>query len=342
MQVGRSSTQTAAMWLAMRRYSIWAHTAQFSMNTMKAVRVHEFGGVENLEIESIPKPTPAPDEALVRVRAAGVNPIDWKTREGNGADVELPWTVGWDFSGTVEEIGDQVTSVQPGDDVYAMVAGQAGTYAEYITVPSYNLAPKPASLSHTEAAAVPLVSLTAWQALFDEAGLGPDQRVLIHAVAGGVGHVALQLANWIGTFIIGTASAPNRKFLSELGLDEFVEYNENKFEDVVDRVDVVLDGVGGHVFDRSAEIINSGGHIARLVGPLSDAELELVESRGATASYPLVYWRPDQIRAISHLLDLGILNPHLDSVFPLEDVASAHRLSQTGHTRGKIVLQIDD
>ncbi|WP_152043410.1 NADP-dependent oxidoreductase [Salinigranum salinum] len=306
---------------------------------MEAVRVHRFGGVESLRVESLSAPAPSATEVLVRVRGAGVNPYDWMTREGSGADVSLPWIPGWDLSGTVDVVGSDVRAFDVGAEVFAMLADQRGTYAEYVAVPAANLVPKPEATTHVEAAGVPMVALTAWQALFDAGRLRPNQRVLIHAAAGGVGHVAVQLANWVGAETVGTASGANRAYLDTLGLDEFVNYREQRFEEVVDPVDLVVDAVGGETFVRSLDVLAPDGHVVTLPRPLTDAESELLTERGVSGSYPVVQWRPEQLRSVVGLLDDGRLDVRVDSVFPLDDVVSAHERSESGHARGKVILE---
>lgn len=311
-----------------------------TQSSMQAVRVHEFGGRDQLRVETIARPEPAATEVLVRVRAAGVNPYDWMTRDGEGADVTFPWIPGWDISGTVEAVGTDVTSVAAGDDVFGMLADERGTYAEYVSVPATNLVSKPPTVSHTTAAALPMVGLTAWQALFDAAECKPGQRVLIHAAAGGVGHVAVQLANWIGATTIGTASATNRSYLEGLGLDDFVNYRQERFEDVVDDCDIVLDLVGGEIFKRSVEVLRPGGYVAKLPEPLTDAERSLLADFDVDGSYPVVQWRPEQLRTLSVLLEAGAFDVRIDSVYSLEDVVSAHERSESGHAQGKVVLEV--
>lgn len=296
--------------------------------------------MESLRLESLPKPEPSSSEVVVRVRAAGVNPYDWMTRRGDGADVELPWIPGWDISGTVQVVGEDVTAFEAGDDVFSMLRDERGAYAEYVAVPAENLVRKPESLAHTEAAAVPMGALTAWQALFDDGALCPDQRVLVHAAAGGVGHIAVQLARWNGSRTVGTASESNREFLDELGLDAFVNYRRVQFEDVVEPVDLVIDAVGGDTLERSLQVLRSGGHVSKLPAHLTATESELVETHGSTASYPIVRWKPEQLRTISHLIDVGALTVRVGQVFPLEDVGQAHELSQSRHLQGKIVLEL--
>jgi NADPH2:quinone reductase len=220
-----------------------------------------------------------------------------------------------------------------------MLADDRGAYAEYVSVPTADLVPKPPSVSHTTASAVPMASLTAWQALFDAAELKPGQRVLVHAAAGGVGHVAVQLANWIGATTVGTASASNREYLNELGVDEFVNYREDRFEDVVEPCDVVLDLVGGNTLERSVEVVRPGGFVAKLPAPLTDAEDELLQRAGVRGSYPVVQSRPEQLGSVATLLETGSLDVRIDSVYPLDDVAAAHERSESGHARGKVVLR---
>ncbi len=304
---------------------------------MKAIRVHKFGDEAQLRHESVSTPDPAAREVLVRVHAAGVNPYDWMTREGEGAEVSFPWTPGWDLSGVVEAVGDDVTAYDPGDEVFGMLADERGTYAEYVAIPAWNLVPKPATLSHAEAAGAPMGTLTAWQALFDHGGLRPNQRVLIHAAAGGVGHAAVQLAGWIGAETVGTASESNRAFLDRLGLDEFVNYETERYEEA-DPVDVVIDAVGGETLKRSLACLQSGGHVSKLPKPLTDTEKLALDDHGATGSYPVVQWKPEQLHTVAHLLDEGVLSVHVAETFPLDAAADAHAQSQAGHTRGKIVL----
>lgn len=233
-----------------------------------------------------------------------------------------------------------MTHIAAGDDVFGMLADERGAYAEYVSVPATDLVQKPRAVSHTTAAAVPMAGLTAWQALFDAAEFQPGQRVLVHAAAGGVGHIAVQLANWVGATTVGTASASNRAYLEGLGLDEFVNYREQNVEDVVAPCDVVLDLVGGDTLERSVDLLRPRGFIAKLPAPFTDPEQTLLDEANVRGVYPVVQWRPDQFRAISTLLETGALDVRIDSVFPLEEVASAHERSESGHARGKIVLDV--
>lgn len=237
---------------------------------MRAIVVNEWGGPENLVEREIDRPEPGLGEVLVRVHAAGVNPVDWKTRDSGAL---IAWgehpIVGWDVSGTVEAVGPGVTLHAPGDEVYGMphFPRQAGGYAEYVSAPARHFAAKPAALDHVQAAALPLAALTAWQALVDTAGVSAGQRVLVHAAAGGVGHLAVQIAKARGAYVIGTASAGKHALLRELGADEVIDYRTTDFEDAVADVDVVIDAVGGDYTRRSLKVLKAGGHLVTLPGP---------------------------------------------------------------------------
>ena len=212
---------------------------------MRAIRIHNYGGPEVLQYEGAPRPKPQADEVLIRVHAAGVNPVDWKVREGHMKDFwphKFPLILGWDLSGVVEKLGRGVSRFKIGDEVYSLPdPTRNGAYADYIVVRESELALKPNSLHHIRAAAVPLAALTAWQSLFDTAQLQPGQRVLIHAGSGGVGHFAVQLAKWKGAYVFATASTKNQDLLRKLGVDEPIDYTQQRFEDVARNIDIVLD-----------------------------------------------------------------------------------------------------
>ncbi|MFJ9808728.1 NADP-dependent oxidoreductase [Streptomyces sp. NPDC101158] len=306
---------------------------------MRAVVVEQWGGPENLVEREVERPEPGLNEVLVRVHAAGVNPVDWKTRAG-GALIEwgeVP-AVGWDVSGTVEAVGPGVGIFRPGDEVFGMplFPRQAGGYAEYVVAPARHLARKPASLSHVEAAALPLAALTAWQALVDAADVRPGERVLVHAAAGGVGHFAVQIAKARGAYVIGTASAAKHDLVRQLGADEVVDYREERFEDVVSDVDVVLDGLGGETAVRSLKVLRPGGRLVTLPGP-DDVPAAHDEVR---ALWVLV--EPDHLglREIAALVDRGALRPVVETVLPLAEAAKAHEIGERGRTTGKIVLSV--
>ncbi|MFE3499536.1 NADP-dependent oxidoreductase [Kitasatospora sp. NPDC059160] len=306
---------------------------------MRAVVVEQWGGPEQLVERELARPEPGMNEVLVKVHAAGVNPVDWKTR-ASGALIgwgEVP-AVGWDVSGTVEAVGPGVSNHRPGDEVYGMplFPRQAGGYAEYVVAPARHLAPKPAGLSHVEAAALPLAGLTAWQALVDAADVRPGERVLVHAAAGGVGHLAVQIAKARGAYVIGTASAGKHDLLRELGADEVVDYREVRFEEAVSDVDVVLDGLGGETAERSMKVLRPGGRLITLPGP-GDVP---AAQEGVSASWVLV--EPDHLglRELTALAERGALRPVVEAVLPLDQAAKAHELGELGRTTGKIVLTV--
>ncbi|MGW4706012.1 NADP-dependent oxidoreductase [Streptomyces sp. NPDC004285] len=306
---------------------------------MRAVVVEQWGGPEKLVEREVERPEPGLNEVLVRVHAAGVNPVDWKTRASGGLiEWGAPAIVGWDVSGTVEAVGPGVGSLRPGDEVFGMplFPRQAGGYAEYVVAPARHLAPKPASLSHVEAAALPLAALTAWQALVDAADVRPGERVLVHAAAGGVGHFAVQIAKARGAYVIGTASAAKHGLLRELGADEVVDYREAPFEDLVSDVDVVLDGLGGETAERSLKVLRDGGRLITLPGP-DDVP---AAPDGVRAAWVLV--EPDRLglREITALVESGALRPVVDTVLPLSEAAKAHEIGERGRTAGKIVLSV--
>ncbi|MFI1682157.1 NADP-dependent oxidoreductase [Streptomyces sp. NPDC020607] len=310
---------------------------------MRAVSPRAWGAPENLVPVEVDRPEPALTEILVRVHAAGVNPVDWKTRaEGAfGSWGETP-ILGYDVSGVVEEVGPGVTLYQPGDAVFGMprFPEQTGGYAEFVAAPARRFAPKPAGLSHVEAAALPLAALTAWQGLIETAGLRAGQRVLIHAAAGGVGHLAVQIAKAHGAYVIGTARADKHDFLRSLGADELIDYTVTDFSEAVRDVDVVLDGVGGAYGDRSLPVLRRGGHLVTLPDPGGLPDPQRAAELGVHAGWTIV--EPDRLGLleIARLVDEGKLRVEIDTVIPLEDAAKAHARGELGRTQGKIVLKV--
>ncbi len=311
------------------------------MATIKAVRLHSFGGPEVLVLEEMPLPQAGVGEVLIRVHAAGVNPLDWKARAGHvkaWLPHRLPLIPGWDVSGIVEEVASDVTAFKVGDSVYGMLDFMRdGAYAEYVAARTLNLALKPNSIDYTQAAAVPLAALTAWQSLFEVAGLKSGQTVLIHGAAGGVGHFAVQLAKWKEAKVIVTVSAGNENFLRELGADEVIDYRNIKFEKAVHDVDVVLDTIGGDTQLRSWHVLKRGGI---LVATLGISSPEAARDHGVRGEGVMVHPDAAQLTQIAVLIDAGTLKPVVSTILPLAEAARAHELSQTGHVRGKIVLQV--
>ncbi|MFJ4466574.1 NADP-dependent oxidoreductase [Streptomyces sp. NPDC089424] len=311
-----------------------------TVNTMRALTQDVLGGPEVLKLTEVPRPVPRPNEVLVRVRAAGVNPTDWKHRATGGFLGAPPFTLGWDVSGVVEETGVGVALHQPGDEVFGMLPYPFGhgSHAEYVIAPARALVPKPAGLDHTQAGALPLVSLTAWQALVERADLRPGGRVLIHAAAGGVGHVAVQIAKARGAYVIGTASAGKHDFLREIGVDEPVDYRTTDFEEAVGDVDVVLDTIGGDHSVRSLRVLRPGGIVVSILPVGSDDFHAEAERLGVRAVRMLVDADQHGMRAVAGLVEEGKLRPSISGTFPLAEAAKAHEIGDLGRTTGKLVL----
>jgi NADPH:quinone reductase-like Zn-dependent oxidoreductase len=316
--------------------------------TMRAVTQDAFGGPEVLRPGRVPRRDPLPTEIEVRVHAAGVNPVDWKTRSGAGMARVLgdpPFVLGWDVSGTVERVGLGVNTVAPGDEVYGMpwFPRQAGGYAEFVTAPSRQFARKPASVGHPAAAGLPLAALTAWQALTSAARLRPGQHVLIHAAAGGVGHFAVQFAKHLGARVTGTARAARHDWLRDLGADELVDYTTTRFEEAVSGADVVLDLVGDaveHTSTRSLDVLRPGGTLVVLPSNFSPGLLDTARERGLRGTGFIVEPDGASLTTIASLVDDGTLTVDVAATFPLADAAEAHREGERGHTRGKLVLEV--
>ncbi|QWA25470.1 NADP-dependent oxidoreductase [Streptomyces osmaniensis] len=314
-----------------------------TVNTMRAISQDILGGPEVLKEVQIERPAPRPNEVLVRVRAAGVNPTDWKHRENGGFLGEPPFVLGWDVSGVVEAVGIGVAAFRPGDEVFGMLPYPFGhgSHAEYVIAPVRALTHKPSVIGHTEAGALPLVSLTAWQALTEHSDVRPGQRVLIHAAAGGVGHVAVQIAKARGAYVIGTASAGKHEFLRGLGADEVIDYRETDFTEAVKDVDVVLDTLGGETSVRSLRVLRPGGVVVSILPVGSDEFGEEAERLGVRAVRMLLDADRAGMQAIAELVEQGKLRPEIAGTFPLADAAEAHALGETGRTTGKLVLTVD-
>jgi NADPH:quinone reductase-like Zn-dependent oxidoreductase len=311
--------------------------------TMNAAIIDAFGPPEVLQVATVPRPEAGEGEVLIRVHGAGINPVDCKTRAGGGVAGRLsgfPLILGWDVSGIVEALGPGAGGVEVGDEVYGLVRfPQAGAaYAQYVTAPDDHVALKPASLSHREAAALPLTGLTAWQALFDVAKVRAGQRVLVHGAAGGVGHLVVQLAHWSGAVVIGTCSARNAEFARAAGCDEVIDYEAAPFEEQVDAVDAVIDCVGGDLARRSLDVVRRGGVLVTL--PTRVEYNGDASSRGIEAAWMLVHPDRAQLDKLSALADEGVLRPHIEQSFALDDIADAHARSETGHVRGKLVIDV--
>lgn len=314
------------------------------MHTMKAISQNIYGGPEVLREVEIDRPTPGPSEVLVRVRAAGMNPTDWKHRRFEGLVGRLPMVLGWDVSGVVEAVGMGVTIHQVGDEVFGMLPYPhgVGSFAEFVVAPARALVRKPENIDHVQAGAIPLAALTAWQSLVDAAQVQPGQRVLIHAAAGGVGHLAVQIAKERGAHVIGTASAPKHALLRELGADEAVDYRTQDFTELAP-VDVVLDTMGGETATRSLDVLRPGGQLVTIALTSLPADLpEQAAARGVKLHPLLVEADQQGMGAIRDLVAAGRLRAVIEASFPLAEAAKGHELGDTGHVTGKVVLTVPE
>ncbi|GLX96745.1 NADP-dependent oxidoreductase [Herbidospora sp. NBRC 101105] len=310
---------------------------------MRAIGQDSLGGPEVLKIVEVARPEPGPGEVLVRVHATSVNPTDFWHRVTGGL-AGGPIRLGWDVSGVIEEVGLGVTLFEPGDEVFGMPLQPrpAGTYAEYVVTPARHLVRKPASLSHVQAAALPLVALTGWQALVDTARVRPGHRVLVHAAAGGVGHVTVQIAKALGAYVIGTASGPKHDFVRGLGADEVIDHTRTDFSSAAGDVDIVVDTIGGEYGPRSLRILREGGLVVSLASP-DEAGLSVhARALGFRSTFMIVEADQAGMREIAALVDSGRLTPEIHTVLPLEQAARAHEIGETGRTTGKIVLTVAD
>ena len=308
------------------------------------MRAH--GGPDVLELQEAPRPEPAPTEVLVRVAVAGVNPVDWKVREEPWLpDLmgEPPLILGWDVAGTVEAVGYGVTRFAAGDPVFGMpwFPRLARAYAEYVTAPSRQLARTPGVLDQEAAGGLPLAGLTAWQALVDTAGVREGHRVLVHAAAGGVGHLAVQIAKARGAEVIGTARADKHDFLRDLGVDEPIDYTAHPFEEAVSEVDVVLDLVGGDDYAlRSLQTVREDGLVIAIPAGVSDEVAAAAERQSKRATGILVEPDAAGLESLAALADEGRLRVVVDQSFPLAQATEAHRRLQNGRASGKVVLTV--
>jgi NADPH:quinone reductase-like Zn-dependent oxidoreductase len=309
---------------------------------MRAIRQESFGGPEVMRLVEVDRPEPLPTEVLVRVHAAGVNPVDWKTRAGQGMLRALPFTVGWDVSGVVEECSRGVTRFAPGDEVFGMpwFPREAAAYAEYVTAPSRWFARKPRRLSHVEAGGLPLVGLTAWQILVETADVQPGQRVLVTAAAGGVGHLAVQIAKARGAHVTGTAREGKHAFLRDLGADEVIDYTRADVAAATGDLDLVVDMIGGESSLRALPALRRGGLLVPVTGGGDPSIRAAAAERGVRVVTLLV--EPDHVglEGLAAMVDAGRLRVEIDTALPLAEAAKAHEIGQTNRARGKIVLTV--
>jgi NADPH:quinone reductase-like Zn-dependent oxidoreductase len=310
------------------------------LRPMRAIITPVYGGSEVLQYQEVAVPSIKPDEILVQVHSAGVSPFDIHVRDGwykASPNYPLPIILGWELSGKVVAIGTQTSRFREGDEIFAhpSVYRSGGAYAEYVAVKEIESTHKPATMSHHQAAALSMNALTAWQALFDVAQLTANQKILIHAAAGGVGHLAVQLAKWRGAYVIGTASAKNKEFLSNLGADEIIDYTNDPFENLAKDVDVVLDTIGGETLIKSFSITKKNGIVVSIV----DFEnIKLAPKFGIRGENVIVSPNFQQLSKIANLFEEKMIQAHIETIFPLAEASKSHIQIQSGHTCGKIVL----
>jgi NADPH:quinone reductase-like Zn-dependent oxidoreductase len=317
-----------------------AKSNQREEHGMKAIRIHSFGGPDVLEVETLPDPRPGPDEMLVKIAAASVNPVDHKIRKGAYPAVKadrLPYTLGRDISGRVESCDARVDGFKPGDAIYAMLGIDRGGYSEYVLVKAGEAAGMPRRLDYIAAAAVPLAGLTAWQGLFRHGKLHAGQRVLIHAGSGGVGHLAVQFAKAMGAYVITTVSEKHVDFVCRLGADEVIDYKRQRFDDIVHDIDMVFDLIGGETQERSFRVLREGGI---LVSTLTAPSQGKARAHRVRATRYTAEESGAELAEIARLIDAGKVTPKVARQFSLREVAEAESLVEQGHTEGKVVLRI--
>lgn len=308
---------------------------------MLAVRIHQYGNRDALSLDDIPIPDIAPDEVLVKVVAASVNPVDWKVREGYLAQMiphPLPLTLGWDVSGVVVAVGGEVSNWREGDAVFARPdLARNGTYAEFVAIRASECARKPATISHVEAASLPLAGITAWESMVDTAAVQAGQRVLVHAGSGGVGSLAIQLLKDLGAIVIATTSERNRALVESLGADQVVDYRTARFTDVVEPVDAVFDTLGGQVQEDSWQVLKPGGIQVSIISP---PDADQAAARGVRQGFVFIGPNAPVLTRLAAMVDSGRLRPVIGAEFALRDIAAAHALSESGRAVGKIVLYV--
>lgn len=314
---------------------------------MKAILLKNFGDKDQLHIDTISKPKPKPDEVLVKVRAFSINPVDVKTRKGealaNSLQHEMPLILGWDISGVIEEIGNNVTHFTRGTAVFGMInfVGHGKAYAEYVTVPAHQLAIKPKNISHAEAAASCLAALTAWQAFTYFGKLQKKDKVLIHAAAGGVGHFAVQMATYLAASVIGTSSAKNRDFVVSLGAQQHIDYKIQKFENELTNIDFVLETIGALNFKKSVQVLKKGGTIVNLPSGLTESDKKAAQDKDLKACFFMsVFSSGKDMQKIAYLLQHKIVTPYIFRSYSFSEIREAHLQMESGSTKGKIVVEI--
>ncbi|SON50148.1 NADP-dependent oxidoreductase [Vibrio tapetis] len=309
---------------------------------MRAIQIQQYGGVEKLQLQQVEKPAINADDILVLVKSAAINPVDWKIREGYlqaFIPYEMPFTLGWDVSGVVAEVGANVTEFNVGDEIFSRPAiNRNGSYADYIAVKADEAVLKSTKLDFAQAAALPLAGITAWQCLVDVADVQAGQRVLVHAGAGGVGHLAIQIAKAKGAIVVATASAANQDLLVEFGADQAVDYAKAPLSEQIEAVDIVVDTMGGDVQKQSWSLLKEGGI---LVSVVDQPDETIAKSHNARSAFVFIEPSSRILNELNKLVESDQLTPLIEHRFPLEQIADAHLQSQSGRTRGKIVIDVN-
>jgi NADPH:quinone reductase-like Zn-dependent oxidoreductase len=313
---------------------------------MKAIVLKEFGGIDQLLMTDIALPEILENELLIEVKAISINPVDVRTRRGMAMADHLkhnnPLILGWDISGIVADTGTKVFKFKKGDSVFGMVnfLGHGKGYAEYVAAPEKHIARRPLNISHEEAAAATLAALTAWQLLVHYANIKAGDRILIQAASGGVGHYAVQIAKYLGAYVIGVSSAKNKKFVLALGADEHIAYDEQRFEEVVNEVDFVIDAFAKESLFQSLKVVKKGGKIISLLPMISENLLQKAKEKNVEVHYSLVKSDGKDMEAIAALLEKGVLKSHVSKSFSFDKMGDAHIEMETGKTVGKIIVKL--
>jgi NADPH:quinone reductase-like Zn-dependent oxidoreductase len=315
---------------------------------MKAAIINKFGDADVLQITEVDKPGINEEQVLIKVKAIGINPVDTKVRAGTSGiskQITLPVILGWDVSGIIENAGKNVTTFKPGDEVFGCVGFPrlGNAYAEYTIADPHFLAIKPNNISFEEAAAIPIAGLTAYQAINEELKVSSGEKILIQAAAGGVGHLAVQFAKINGAYVIGAASEKNEKFLKSIGVDKFIDYKKEKFENLVHDLDSALDAMGGDVLYRTISCVKGGGTVVCLPSSTKNdpKAIEIARERNIKLIWPMMRADGEQMRIIAQLLQEKKLKVFIDKIFTLDQVAWAHKAVETHQTKGKVVVKVD-
>lgn len=313
---------------------------------MKAIILKDFGSVDQLVQEELPKPVIKSEEILIQVKAISINPVDAKTRKGKGQAAriknDVPMILGWDISGVVEETGEGVSSFKKGDEVFGMIniPGHGKAYAEYVAAPAQHVAHKPSNISFEEAAAAGIAAVTAWQALVTHGNVTEGQRVLIQAASGGVGHYAVQVAKSLGAYVIGSSSEANREFVMSIGADEHMNYKDHNWDESIEPVDFILEAIGGDNIDRSLKLLKQGGTIVSLPSGLSEDVGQKATLQGKKGVFFTVSSNGQDLQKIADMMQKGILRSYVSKVYSFDEIKEAHLQIESGKTRGKLVVLV--